>query len=1103
VSASVEEVLGKATRLEKEYEWLQASELYEQALSMIDEEDYFRRGEIQEKIGHSLHRAAFQAENQKWFMERMKKAVNAYGEAQRFYDNLIDGKRSPWILRCEALAKYLNFWLASKPSERKAFLEASLELGANALAAFWDMGEKLEFSSTYNELYFVNLRKSDFVRNRDELKDTIESGINWGEKAVDALSELDDPYENGRAHISLAGFLGQCAYWIIADPEKQHQYRLEAIKHFREALVLSEKAGDDYTTGLSLRNLGSATARQSPRAYEIGNKALECGEKTRDNSLKGMVLHYQAYNTYWEAIATDDPEHRIELAEEAMALYDSSQHHYSLFNYPLLRAGKIGSPTPGGHAEYYLDRSGWETDLDKKIEFLEKSERAGREALKAAEDSDTPHNIGRMHHILSRTLTDRAKLEQDVDVKRRLLEEALIHRERNIEIMENITFFYWNLGVYYNLLGHIKSELAFIQPDLAGRDRLLEDSVSTMEKSLSNIDKSMPSLEKRGLIYYFASQNDYQNDYGSALGRLYEATKKPEHLIKAIEVWHDAIESAKKLELVSRIAESYWKIAKTQDVLGEHLEAANNFQLASENFSKAAEKIPQLKGFYQDYGEYMQAWSEIEHARHHHAEKHYGEAKEHYEKAAELHESTKRWSHLAPNYLAWARLDEAEDLSRKEQTERARDVFRQAIELFGETKDSIRSKLSTIEIEEERQISDDLVKTSDVRREYCLGRVALEEARTLDRQGDHLASSKRYGQAANRFQRVMNSQEQESDRRELQPIIYLCQAWEKMMLAEARTSPEFYNEAAELFEQARKQALDQSTSLLAQAHNSFCKALEAATRFELTRRAESFSEAKRHIEAATSQYLRAGYKTMSDYARATSRLLDAYLYTYNAQTEVDLEKKAQFYQVAERLLQSSAGAYLKAKHPEKSDEIRRVLESVKEEREIAVSLSEVLHAPTIVSTTTSFSTPTPTHEQAVGFERFESADIQANFIARRREVGVGEDLDLEIELVNAGKAPAQLVKVEDIVIEGFELKSYPDICRVEDSYLDMKGRTLSPLKTQELKLVLKPLAKGAFELKPRILYLDEAGKYKSHEPDPVVITVQELGIKGWLRGPTR
>ncbi|MCW4026956.1 MAG: tetratricopeptide repeat protein, partial [Candidatus Bathyarchaeota archaeon] len=1032
MSASIEEVLGEATRLEKEYEWLQASELYEQALGMVDEEDYFRRGEIQEKIGYCLQRAAFQAETQDEFMERIKKAVYAYGEAQRFYESLIDEKISPWILRCEALTKYLSFWLASKPSERRTLLEESSELGAKALTAFWGMGEKLEFSRTYNELLFVYWRKSDFVRNRDEFRDTIESGINWGEKAVDALSELDDPYEKSRANYSLAIFLNLCAYYIIAEPEKQDHTSSEAIKHFRETLELYEKAGDDYTTGLSLLWLGSATARQSPRAYEFGNKAFECGKKTRDNLLKGIALHYQAYNTYWEAIATDDPEHRIELAEEAIELYDRSQQHYSLFNYPLLRGGKIGSPTPGGHAEYYLDRSGWETDQDKKMEFLEKSERAGRKALEAAEDSDIPGNVGRMCHILSRTLTDRAKLEQDVDVKRRLLEEALTHRERNIEIWENITFFYWNLGVYYNLLGHIKSELAFIQPDLDGRDRLLEDSVSTMEKSLNNIDKSMPSLEKRGLTWYFASQNDYQNDYGAALSRLYEATKKPEHLRKAIEIWHDAIESAKKLELVSRIAESYWKIAKTQDALGEHLEAANNFQLASANFSKATEKIPQLKGFYQDYGEYMLAWSEIENAKHHHAEKRYGEAVEHYEKAAKLHESTERWSYLTPNYLAWARLDEAEDLSRREQTQEARDLFQQAAKLFREAQESIRTKLSTIEAVEERQIADDLVKASEVRGEYCLGRVALEEARILDRLGDHLASSIGYGQAVERFQGVIDSFELESDRRELRPIIYLSRAWQKTMLAEEEMSSSLYSEAAGLFIEAREHALDQTQRLLAQAHSSFCRALEAGTEFEITRDTALFSDAKRHIEAATSHYLRAGHKPRSDYARATGRLLDAYLYTYNAQTEADPKKRAQFYQMAERLLQSSAGAYIKAKHPEKSDEIRLILESVKEEREIAVSLSDVLHAPTIVSTTTSFSTPTPTHEQAVGLERFENADIQANFIARRREVGVGEDLDLEIELVNAGKAPAQLVKVEDIVIEGFELKSFPDICRVED-----------------------------------------------------------------------
>jgi uncharacterized repeat protein (TIGR01451 family) len=204
--------------------------------------------------------------------------------------------------------------------------------------------------------------------------------------------------------------------------------------------------------------------------------------------------------------------------------------------------------------------------------------------------------------------------------------------------------------------------------------------------------------------------------------------------------------------------------------------------------------------------------------------------------------------------------------------------------------------------------------------------------------------------------------------------------------------------------------------------------------------------------------------------------------------------------MAEKVLQTSAGSFMKAEHPEKREQVLRLLEEVKEERELALSLTEVLHAPSIVSATTAFSMPTPSHEEAVGLEKFEHADIQANIITRQRELKVGENLNLEIELVNAGKAPALLIKVTEVVPEGFDLTEKPENYRMEDSYLNMKGKRLDPLKTEELRLILKPKAQGVFPLKPKILYLDENGKYKSHEPEPVTITVKELGIKGWLKG---
>jgi hypothetical protein len=207
--------------------------------------------------------------------------------------------------------------------------------------------------------------------------------------------------------------------------------------------------------------------------------------------------------------------------------------------------------------------------------------------------------------------------------------------------------------------------------------------------------------------------------------------------------------------------------------------------------------------------------------------------------------------------------------------------------------------------------------------------------------------------------------------------------------------------------------------------------------------------------------------------------------------------------MAEKVLQTSAGSFMKAQHPEKREQVLRMLEKVREERELAVSLTQVLHAPSIISATTAVNPPVPTSEEAVGLERFSHADIQADVIPSKREVGVNEDLSVEIELVNAGRGSASLVKISEVVPEGFMLMERPEKYKVEGSHVDMKGKRLGPLKTDQVKLVLKALSQGMFQLKPRVLYLDEDGKYRTFDTEPVAITVKELGIRGWLKGPGR
>jgi len=287
---------------------------------------------------------------------------------------------------------------------------------------------------------------------------------------------------------------------------------------------------------------------------------------------------------------------------------------------------------------------------------------------------------------------------------------------------------------------------------------------------------------------------------------------------------------------------------------------------------------------------------------------------------------------------------------------------------------------------------------------------------------------------------------------------------------------------------------------LALGNACFCKALESGTKFKMTPNDDLYTTAKQYMEMAAHHYTEAGFEAASKWTKATERLFDAYVYMRNAESEIDPEKKTKHYQLAEKHLDLAARLYETAGYVTKRDEILRHLERVREEKELLITPTEIMRTPSIVSATPTISAPTPTNEEAVGLEGFESANIQANLIIRPKEFRVGEDMNLEVELVNAGRRPALLIRTEQLIPEGFEIREKPEIYRVEDSYLNMKGRRLDPLKTEEVKLVLKALTRGTFTLKPRILYLDETGKFKSHDLEPATIRVKELGIAGWIKG---
>ena len=80
------------------------------------------------------------------------------------------------------------------------------------------------------------------------------------------------------------------------------------------------------------------------------------------------------------------------------------------------------------------------------------------------------------------------------------------------------------------------------------------------------------------------------------------------------------------------------------------------------------------------------------------------------------------------------------------------------------------------------------------------------------------------------------------------------------------------------------------------------------------------------------------------------------------------------------------------------------------------------------------------------------------------KVRVGESFSLSVEFVNAGREPALLMRVEDLIPPDFIVVKKPEIYRIEDSCLNLKGKQITSLKLVETELILQSEKKGIYHL---------------------------------------
>jgi len=1080
----------KAKEKEEKYEWLEAAKFYEQTLKPESQNASFA-AETWEKIGYCYTRASAQAEDLDGFRKTRQQAVEAYINAAKLLQNKDDLKSQGKSAQLYAIAKYVHSWLASNPVEKRKTLDECCILGRKSLEAYRNAGEELNCGKMCTDLLLCLLERLYVASDWNEMKNIAQEGTDCADKAVSILSKVGDKSELLRAY-----FTASLLFWYLAQiteqEEKREAFGQRSLSYSENGLKLSKEVDNLYYAAMSKWAAAFCTlffTENVETAVEYAREMLQEAIALRDNFVRGVALYVLAFATDWMVLREGDPDKKKEGYEKIVGYAEEAIRCLKLASQDFYIA-----QTCSFYAESYSSQAREiETDKEEKHRKLEKAIEIGRRGLEQATRSGSPDATGSVLHALSKALHFYSNLVTEKDEKKKLLEEALVHRKGYVNIAETVfPSNDWLRGLAKNYEGQIEVELAKVETDRVKKITFFESATLNIEEGVLHC---RTWIESRPVPSLIAAVAGFEDAYGGTLNELFLLTEDKEILSRAIEIYSDAAENFKKVNLPSRAAESYWRIAEIQDQLGQSQRAAGNFESAFIEYKATAQRIPHFVEFFQDYASYMKAWSEIERAKFAHSHAEYFAAMKHYEEAGNLLKESKLWRYLSSNFLAWAFLEKAEDLSRKESSMESIEAFREASTLFREAKETLRIQSSRIENEDERDVVQRLVQASDTRQTYCLGRVTVEEAKILDSQGEHVASSERYGSAAEIFNEILEAGPEQS-RRELRPLIYLCQAWQKMLQAEAKATPGIYGEAAELFKKAKEHSFDEGTSLLALANSSFCKALEAGTEFETTREQTIYLTAKKHMEAAANHYLKAGFKTASEYAKATELLFDAYVYVDNAKIEANPEKKTAYYTMAEKVLQVSAEHYLKARHHEKTEQVQQFLEKVREERDLAVSLSKVLHMPAVSSSTVSFATLTPGEESAVGLERFERADVQAKLVQDTKEIRVGEDFKLEMQIVNVGKEAIVLTKLEEIIPAGFQLVSKPDYCKSEDAYLDMKGKRLDPFKTEQIEFVLRSLEKGTFKITPRIVCVDETGHQIFRGPDPVAINVSEVVLAG-------
>ena len=171
--------------------------------------------------------------------------------------------------------------------------------------------------------------------------------------------------------------------------------------------------------------------------------------------------------------------------------------------------------------------------------------------------------MGSTLHALSKAYHYYSKLEPGKEEKQQNLRNALGFRKEYLNtVQKGFPANVWILGVGLVYAAQIEADLALLEKE-EGKIALLQDAIFDMNEGVAHCKNW---IECRAVPSLTAIVAEFEDSFAGMLYDSYELTSEKENLKKANEICSNAAEDFKKVDLPSRVAKAYWKIARNLDL---------------------------------------------------------------------------------------------------------------------------------------------------------------------------------------------------------------------------------------------------------------------------------------------------------------------------------------------------------------------------------------------------------------------------------------------------------------------------------------------------------------------------------------------------------